>query len=84
MTCGHASAHRERDKNVTLVVRSVFITQSKIVINIFKCNLITRKCSEKCRKNVQHHTPEGCIFNLRNILPKIESFRIVISELIDY
>ena len=32
------SAQREHGKNVTVVVRSMCITQRKIVSNIFRCN----------------------------------------------
>ena len=34
------SAQREHDKNVTVVVRSMYITKRRIVSNIFKCNLV--------------------------------------------
>ena len=37
---------------VTVVVRCIFITQRKIVSNIFKCNLIIRLCNGKYSKNV--------------------------------
>ena len=67
------SAQRERDKNVIVVVRNMCLTQRKIVSNISKRNLIIRTiCRGKYRKNVQRQFPKDCVFNLTNILQKIE------------
>ena len=53
MTDMQPSAQREHDKNVSVFVRGMCITQRIIVSKIFKCNLIICLCSGIYRKNVQ-------------------------------
>ena len=48
------------------------IIQRKIVSNIFKCNLITCLFNGKYRKKLHSQIPIDCVFNLTNILSKME------------
>ena len=62
----------KRDKNMSVFVRSMCITQRNIVSNIFKCISIMCICSVKYRKNLQRQIHKDCVFDLTNALPKIE------------
>ena len=52
------SAQREHDTNVTVVVRSMYITLRKIVSNIFKCNLHTGSAKYLFLENALKKTTE--------------------------
>ena len=67
------STQREHDKNVSVFMRGMCRTQRKIVNNIFKCNIIIFLCSGKYFENVQRQIPKHCIYNLRNIIRKMET-----------
>ena len=66
------SLHREYDKNLSVFVTAISITQGKIVSNIFKSNQLICICSGKYNKNLQQHIPKDCVFNLTNIPLKME------------
>ena len=64
----------------------MFITQVKIVSNIFKYKQIIFFCSGKYRApHVQRQIPRDCVFNLTNAPPKLETIsHWVLVNLIEY
>ena len=72
------SAQREHDKIVTVVVRSMFIAQRKIVSNIFNCNLII--CSENIEKMYSDKPLKTAYLTWQIIFQKWKSLLIVNSE----
>ena len=73
-------------KNVSGFVKGMFITQVKIVSNIFKYKQIIFFCSGKYRApHVQRQIPRDCVFNLTNTPPKLETIsHWVLVNLIEY
>ena len=59
---------KEGGKNVAVDVGSMFISHRNIVSNIIKCILIMEKIEKKALVQI----PKYRVFNLINILPKIE------------
>ena len=50
---------------------------------LFIYNIIIFICSGKQRKNVQRQFPKDCVFNLMNILSKIEIISRILVNLIE-
>ena len=72
MDDNQTSAQREHDKNVSVFVSSMCITQRKIVSNIFMCNLIICISSGKYRKKIFSVKFLKTTTYLTWLLPKID------------